>query len=163
MFKKKGFKMLVAGVILAIPLTFGVASNAYAGGAGPEPGDIMLMPGKIVGVLTGTLGEPVPPATQYTLNNITFIGSFYKISGTTPVAIDPVATINIPAANTDEFLATTEEDMENWILANAGPPGVFSPAGGETLIITRVNEVYTAQAPGETYILGAKVTVRAIR
>ncbi len=157
MFRKSVLKMMMVGIVLALPLFIGVVSP-HAGVAG-EPGDVQLKGGKIVGVLTGTYN----PTTGIFATNV--VGSLYLISGTTQVALEPVNfLVNTPPAQPSEaeFLAMTEADLENCQLEGAGPAGVFSPAGGETLMITRVKEVFVAKSANGTIIMGAIVTIRAL-
>ena len=156
MFKKTGLKMIMGSVALAVFLIFGVASNSFAGVAGPEPGDLILKGGKIVGLLTGEYSGG-------NLVNIRVVGSLYKPSGTVFVALNPISTYTITGSPSEAvFLQTTEEHLENWQLENSGPPNVFSVPGGETLIITRVKEVFVAKSANGTVILGAIVTIRAL-
>jgi len=155
MFKKTSFKTIVGSVVLGMLFIFGATLNVNAGTSGIEPGDLILKGGKIVGVLSGVFSGG-------TLHDVRFVGSLYKPSGTKAVALNPIATFVISGNPSEaDFLSATEEHLENWQLEGIGPPNVFSESGGETLIITRVKEVFVAKSSGGTVILGAIITVRA--
>jgi hypothetical protein len=154
MFNKTSFKMIMGRIVPAVFLILWVTVNGYAGGAGAEPEDLILKGGKIVGLLTGDFSSGA-------LVNIRIVGSLYKPSGTVPVALNPIPTYDIGNPSEAVFLQATKEHLENWQLENAGPPNVFSVPGGETLIITRVKDVFVAKSAGGNVVLGAIVTIRA--
>ena len=155
MFKRTGFKMVMASLMLVFLVLIGSNANLYAGS--PEGSTVPLKGGKIVGVLSGICTES---GGVFSLQ-VTVVGSYYKPSGTIPVALDPVQITNLSISNFDEFLALSKQDLENETLENAGPPGAFSENGGEKLIITRVKDVFVAKSKLNHYILGAIVTIRA--
>lgn len=160
MFQKTSSRVVLACVVLVIPIVFGLALKLYAGRqVSVEPGDLVLKGGKIVGVMTAEFG--LGGNSEPGLVNVRIVGSLYKPSGTVQVALDLIADYDIPGTTEQGFLTTTKQHVENWELEGIGPPDVFSESGGETLIITRVSEVFVAKPTSGPAVLGAIITIRA--
>ena len=137
MFRKFQSSMFLFTILLASLLILGTASNGYSGS--PEPPGYTGVPagGKtITGYLSVGLSNPhYDPVQDKWVGDAatTFIGTCGKMT----VAIGPFyQTITLSS-----FMTDTEEGLlEGETYTQMGPPGCFSEAGGEDLIIIRVKK-----------------------
>jgi hypothetical protein len=139
MFRKLTSGVLFLTILLVLPLILIPAPNGYAGG--PEPPGYEGIPagGKtITGYLAVGLTDP-----RYDSDKDTWVGDtatlFIGACGKTNVVIGPF--IEIGETTLSSFIdLTTEEYLEGLTFEEAGPPGCFSPEGGEALIITKIKK-----------------------